>query len=59
MERQTGELTKVYGPVDNTNYTIFNQATYIRSDPGQYPDEFFYNCYNQCNGTSKIRNCRE
>ncbi|KAF2026796.1 hypothetical protein EK21DRAFT_92045 [Setomelanomma holmii] len=45
---QTAALTKVYGPVDNTNYTIFEQSVNIRSDPGPAPDEYFNDCYNMC-----------
>jgi hypothetical protein len=50
---QTSTLTQVYGPTDNTNYTIFSQAENIRSDPGPAPDEYFNNCYNMCMGESK------
>lgn len=30
---QTAPLTKIYGPTDGTDYTIFSQAPNIRSRP--------------------------
>ncbi|KAH8727167.1 hypothetical protein GQ44DRAFT_704621 [Phaeosphaeriaceae sp. PMI808] len=44
----TGTLTKVYGPVDNTNYTIWEQATNIRSLPGVDSTEIFNYCRDSC-----------
>jgi hypothetical protein len=52
---QTGTLTKVYGPVNDTKYTIFEQAVNIRSDPGVAPDEYFDSCFRMCTGT--LRSC--
>ncbi|PSN61480.1 hypothetical protein BS50DRAFT_578478 [Corynespora cassiicola Philippines] len=45
---QTDTLKKVYGPVDGTNYTIFNQAVNIRSRPDISWDDQFNECFNFC-----------
>jgi hypothetical protein len=60
MQMQTGTLTKVYGPINDTKYTILEQAVNIRSDPGVAPEEYFDSCFRMCNGMLMFRDtyCR-
>jgi hypothetical protein len=46
---QTAPLTLVYGPTDNTNYTIWSQAENIRSRPETW-EESLTQCMGLCYG---------
>lgn len=46
---QTAPLTQVYGPTDNTNYTIWEQAENIRSRPETW-EESLEQCMGMCAG---------
>ena len=46
----TGTLTQVYGPTDNTNYTIFEQAVNINSRPSDTWENYFQQCFDMCVG---------
>lgn len=48
---QTAPLTKVYGPTDGTNYTIFSQASNIRSRPETW-EESLDQCMGMCQGNT-------
>ncbi|KAH7402950.1 hypothetical protein BKA66DRAFT_564833 [Pyrenochaeta sp. MPI-SDFR-AT-0127] len=45
----TAPLTQVYGPTDNTNYTIWEQALNIRSRPETF-EESLTQCLGMCTG---------
>ncbi|KAF2740075.1 hypothetical protein EJ04DRAFT_508083 [Polyplosphaeria fusca] len=44
----TEPLKKVYGPTDNTNYTVYSQAHNINSRPAASWQEYFDQCYQMC-----------
>jgi hypothetical protein len=46
---QTAPLSLVYGPTDNTNYTIWTQAENIRSRPEEW-EESLTQCMGLCYG---------
>ena len=46
---QTAPLELVYGPTDNTNYTIWSQAENIRSRPEEW-EESLTQCMGLCYG---------
>ncbi|KAF1933679.1 uncharacterized protein M421DRAFT_88837 [Didymella exigua CBS 183.55] len=51
----TAPLTKVYGPTDGTNYTIFSQAQNIRSRPETW-EESLTQCIGMCQASGS--NCQ-
>ena len=50
---QTAPLTLVYGPTDNTNYTIWSQAENIRSRPEEW-EESLGQCMGLCQGKCRL-----